>query len=55
MLFLSGGDGTTSVRMAVRPSGTEPKLKFYLEVVADDGDTARAVLAALADDAKRVC
>ena len=55
VLILSGGDGTTSVRMAVRPSGTEPKLKFYLEVVADDGDTARAVLAALADDAKRVC
>lgn len=31
-LLISGGDDNTMVRLAVRPSGTEPKLKFYLEV-----------------------
>jgi len=31
-LILAGGDDDTSVRVVVRPSGTEPKLKCYLEV-----------------------
>jgi len=31
-LIMSGGDGSTSVRLVVRPSGTEPKLKSYIEV-----------------------
>ncbi|ETW25877.1 phosphomannomutase [Mycobacterium gastri 'Wayne'] len=31
-LIFTGGDGHTSVRVVVRPSGTEPKLKCYLEV-----------------------
>jgi phosphomannomutase len=31
-LVLSGGDGGNWVRMVVRPSGTEPKVKCYIEV-----------------------
>jgi phosphomannomutase len=31
-LIFTGGDDDTSVRVVVRPSGTEPKLKYYLEV-----------------------
>jgi phosphomannomutase len=41
MIALTLADGS---RMQIRPSGTEPKLKFYLEVVEpvdDDVDDAR--------------
>ena len=31
-LILAGGDVQTSVRVVVRPSGTEPKVKCYTEV-----------------------
>ena len=31
-LILDGGDGVTSLRVVVRPSGTEPKLKSYIEI-----------------------
>jgi phosphomannomutase len=31
-LIFTGGDDDTSVRLVVRPSGTEPKLKCYLEI-----------------------
>jgi phosphomannomutase len=31
-VVLSGGDAETSVRVVVRPSGTEPKVKSYFEV-----------------------
>ncbi len=31
-VFLTGGDAQTSVRVVVRPSGTEPKVKYYTEV-----------------------
>ncbi len=31
-LIFTGGDDDTSVRVVVRPSGTEPKLKCYMEV-----------------------
>ncbi|KUI16951.1 phosphomannomutase [Mycobacterium sp. GA-1285] len=31
-LIMSGGDDDVSVRMVVRPSGTEPKVKSYIEV-----------------------
>lgn len=44
-LILTGGEADTSVRVVVRPSGTEPKLKSYIEVrlkARDDLTTARA-------------
>ncbi len=45
-VILEGGDGETAVRIAVRPSGTEPKVKSYIEVrrkcVDDDLAGARA-------------
>ena len=42
-LIFTGGDDDTSVRVVVRPSGTEPKLKCYLEVrCAVTGDLAAA-------------
>ena len=30
--IFTGGDADTSARVVVRPSGTEPKVKFYIEV-----------------------
>lgn len=51
-LILSGGDDQISVRVVIRPSGTEPKLKCYTEVrrtVTDDLATARRHAAALQD------
>lgn len=50
-LILAGGDADTSVRMVVRPSGTEPKVKSYIEVRRSPGTdpaTARA-------EARRLC
>lgn len=42
-LIFTGGDDTTSIRVVVRPSGTEPKVKCYLEVrCAVAGDLRRA-------------
>ena len=40
-LILTGGDADTSVRVVVRPSGTEPKVKSYIEV-RRSGDLRRA-------------
>ena len=60
-VILEGGDSDTSVRVAVRPSGTEPKVKSYIEVrqVCADSDVdaararARHLAEALADLAGR--
>ena len=47
-LVCTGGDAATSVRVVIRPSGTEPKLKCYLEVRCDgDLETARTRAAQL--------
>ena len=49
-LIFTGGDDPTSIRVVVRPSGTEPKLKCYLEIrcaVTDDLRPAREWAAAL--------
>jgi phosphomannomutase len=52
-LIFTGGDDDTSVRVVVRPSGTEPKLKCYMEVrraVTGDLGPARERAEALRDE-----
>lgn len=52
-LILTGGDARTTVRVVVRPSGTEPKLKSYTEVrcaPTDDLTMARARANTLNDE-----
>ncbi len=52
-LLFTGGDDDTSVRVVVRPSGTEPKLKCYMEVrraVTADLGPARERAEALRDE-----
>lgn len=52
-LIFTGSDADTSVRVVVRPSGTEPKLKSYTEVrcaPTDDLDTARTHAQKLGQD-----
>ncbi len=52
-LIFTGGDADTSARVVVRPSGTEPKVKFYIEVrsaVAQDLTGVRGRAAALCDE-----
>ncbi len=53
-VILEGGDADTWVRVAVRPSGTEPKVKFYIEVrrTCTDGDVhlARAEAQRLSEE-----
>jgi phosphomannomutase len=48
-LIFTGGDGATSVRLAVRPSGTEPKIKGYIEVRQQVDGTLAAARAKAAD------
>ncbi len=52
LIFTGGGDDIWA-RVVVRPSGTEPKVKFYIEVrcpVAEDLATARHHATALRDE-----
>jgi phosphomannomutase len=53
-VILEGGDDDTTVRVAVRPSGTEPKVKSYIEVrrkcVDGNLDAARAEARQLAEE-----
>jgi phosphomannomutase len=52
-LIFTGGDADTTARAVVRPSGTEPKVKFYIEarsVVGDDLTTARRRAGTVCDE-----
>jgi phosphomannomutase len=52
-LIFTGGDADTSARVVVRPSGTEPKVKCYIEVrsaVANDLAGVRTRATALCDE-----
>ncbi|KBZ68798.1 phosphomannomutase PmmB [Mycobacterium [tuberculosis] TKK-01-0051] len=52
-LIFTGGDDDTSIRLVVRPSGTEPKLKCYLEIrcaVYDDLGCSRRRAGALREE-----
>ena len=44
-VILSGGDADISVRVVVRPSGTEPKVKSYIEVRCAPSDDLAAMRA----------
>lgn len=52
-LIFTGGDDETSARVVVRPSGTEPKLKYYIEIrcaVTGDLGAVRERARALRDE-----
>jgi phosphomannomutase len=56
VLILTGGNGETWVRLAVRPSGTEPKIKGYIEIgqpATDDLAAARASAKSLSEALRR--
>lgn len=52
-LIFTGGDTEASVRVVVRPSGTEPKVKCYLEVRCADRERAAGLLDELVGQVRR--
>ena len=46
-IMLRGADGTPSIRLQVRPSGTEPKVKIYGEAIDEDPSPLLEALASL--------
>jgi phosphomannomutase len=56
VLILSGGDHRARVRLAMRPSGTEPKVKVYIEIrlpAGEDVAAARRHAAGLCEAVRR--
>ncbi len=53
-LIFAGGDSDTTARVVVRPSGTEPKVKFYIEVRSNDRDRASALCDELATAVRKL-
>lgn len=52
IFYLTGDELVTKGRVIVRPSGTEPKIKCYLEVVVHSADLAKSREAAVQEIAK---
>ena len=57
-VILEGGDTNTTVRVAVRPSGTEPKVKSYIEVrqhcIDGNLDVARSEAQRIQDELAKI-
>jgi phosphomannomutase len=54
-LIFAGGDADTSVRVVVRPSGTEPKVKYYIEVRSAVGCDLDGDLCGVRERATALC
>jgi phosphomannomutase len=54
-LIFAGGDADTSVRVVVRPSGTEPKVKHYIEVRSAVGCDLDGDLCGVRERATALC
>jgi phosphomannomutase len=54
-LIFAGGDADTSVRVVVRPSGTEPKVKCYIEVRSAVGSDPDGDLDGVRERATALC
>ena len=55
-VIMTGGDDDVSVRAVVRPSGTEPKVKSYIEIrCSPDVAAARERARSVQDEVAAVC